>query len=195
MNKPIVKFIVISSLFLTLLSGCKQGFSEKVMTSRPNAEIPVVRATVITGSINFGKIAYENLPPLEGMHSDLLARSRWQLKYFTIDNIESTELVNRQWIQFQEISWVGYDGCNQIEGGYKLNEDGAFLANMGFTTLILCHRFDPESQEEIEVGDEAFVEALESAVEYKIREDKLWLFYPADKSNTLVFVREETIED
>ena len=40
-------------------------------------------------------------------------------------------------------TWNGYDGCNDLDGTYRVEPDGAFEFTTKGTTLVLCRREDP----------------------------------------------------
>lgn len=191
MKYTILAIILLCSLFL--LSNCTEHDPEVVTVTREVTITKVVTREVIITKVvtpetkNTSEIAYEILPPLDGIPSNLLVNSRWQLERFIIDNVDSPNFVNGQWIQFEEMSWFGFDGCNRISGAYKTNEEGDLLLNLGLSTLLACSIIDDKSEEERGVGDREFVEAIESAVAFEIDDGNLWIFYSDNQVNSLVF--------
>ena len=185
MKNKISSIIFLGVLFL--LSSCAEHNPEIVIVTRQ-----VVITKVVTPEVlNSSEIAYDKLPPLDGNPSDLLVNSRWQLERFIVNNMDSPIYVNDQWLQFEETSWSGFDGCNRISGAYKSNQEGDLLLNFGLSTLLACSIIDDENKEEQSVGDREFVQALESAVAFEIVGSELWIFYSVDQMNSLVFSAQE----
>ena len=197
--KTKIAILFISAVVLTLmLSNCAQPNVEQVVVTREVLVTRIVKQTVVVTveGISTSDIAYNALPELSGAPSDRLEGTRWRLEHFIIDGVEiESYLPNDAWIQFEEKFWFGLDGCNPISGGYKINEAGDFLAKLGLTRLLLCIEPTPDGSGIELLGDAEYVEALDSAVEFEIQGDKLLLYYPADKSNVLVFSSEPPEEN
>jgi len=140
-------------------------------------------------------MAYEILPPLAGTPSNLLTNSRWKFDRYVMDGVELADNLHGEWIEFEEITWIGFDGCNRVGGGFKTNEEGDFLANLGYSTLVLCPDIYAINEEDQSVEEAEFIKALERVVEFEIQDEYLWLFYPEDERNALVFSPEGIIED
>jgi len=185
--------VVFFGLMLLLHLGCAPLSPNRVVVTR---EVIVTRILVITQeSKSVAEEAYERLPPLVGTPSRKLNNSRWELAQLVFDGVDSPAFVNGQWIQFEEKTWHGFNGCNQIAGGYKINEEGDFLANPSYSTLLLCFPPGAEDRDEQSVGDHEFVAALERAVEYQIRDEQLWLFSSEEGRYSLRFIASKFIEE
>lgn len=127
--------------------------------------------------------------------SNSLINSRWQLEKFVIDGISTTEYASGQWIQFERNNYSGFDNCNQISGNYEAKRRGSLRITSFIQTLKGCMVVNAESGETTSLGDKEFNEALQAVVFYEIKNNQLWLYYPQDKSNSLVFSPQSTLDE
>lgn len=118
--------------------------------------------------------------------SKALEQTRWGLKYYIIDGVQSSELVGDQWVQFEEFSFSSYDGCNQNVGEYSVRKQGDFDIYYFGQTLVGCFVFDEITNETSSMGDKEFHDALVSAVAFEIKNGDLWLYSTESKKDVMV---------
>ncbi len=98
-----------------------------------------------------------------------LKNNRWVLKSVDKKSITDLEFHKEAFIQFpadSEDQFRGFAGCNNIFGGYELNQDSLKFINVA-STRMACDKMDFEAK---------FLKKLQTINNYKIEKDILWLF-------------------
>lgn len=98
-----------------------------------------------------------------------LKNNRWLLKSVDEKSITDLEFHKEVFIQFptdSEDQFRGFAGCNNIFGGYELNQDSLKFINVA-STRMACDKMDFEAN---------FLKKLQTINNYKIEKDILLLF-------------------
>ena len=101
-------------------------------------------------------------------------------------------------LYFAKGQFGGSDGCNDFQGNMELDADGAVALTGYSSTVVGCSIVEatkakdgeePIGQSVLKYNNNVFIEALLSATFLEVAGDELKLYYPASKSNILVFRR------
>jgi hypothetical protein len=110
----------------------------------------------------------------------------WELVHVVVNGEVDPPFYSGQWIRFssERHQFEGSDGGRSIAGSFAYTNSHSIRLCTG-----ACRVLDEQyglSAGPIETW-KPFEDALVSVVAYEIRNDELWLYYPEDGSNALVF--------
>ncbi len=123
-----------------------------------------------------------------------LLGTRWKLDRMLIEGKPHTDLEFNHYLEFSGDNELWTDsGCIAIiiTLTMPLFEEGLASAEKSWTTLEDCSttnaNVDPGEKRSVPSKDSDYVDAIYSAVNCDLRDNELWLYYPDNKANALVY--------
>jgi imidazolonepropionase-like amidohydrolase len=127
-----------------------------------------------------------------------LLGTKWKLDRMIIDGETRAELEFNHQLEFTRDNelWTD-DGCNTImvPVTVTISTRSLSFAAVHKKTLLTCERAIVDlaagKKTPVSAEDPAYVDAVFDSVEYDIRDNELWLYYPDSKANALVYRQTE----